>query len=112
MMIQVTQIQIKDIDTVHKRPDGTARKRFADNRKRFIEGVDYHKISPSEFRTTIGEMDIRQQNEITLITESGEPPTLQQFLFCIEKQTFCYKGVIFQNNTNRGDQPCQRQRTS
>lgn len=80
--IQGTELQIKeyndqrvvtfkDIDTVHKRPDGTARKRFSDNRKRFIEGVDYYKISPSEFRTTIGEMDIRQQNEITLITESG-----------------------------------------
>lgn len=82
MTIQGTEIQIKeyrgkrvvtfkDIDAVHQRPEGTARKRFADNRKRFISGVDFYKATPSEFRTAIGEMDSRQQNDITLITESG-----------------------------------------
>lgn len=64
-------VTFKDIDTVHERPDGTARKRFTDNRARFIEGTDFFKISPSEFRTTIGDMDLRQQNDITLISESG-----------------------------------------
>jgi len=64
-------VTFKDIDTVHERADGTARKRFNDNRKHFIEGEDFFKISPSEFRTTIGEMDLRQQNDVTLITESG-----------------------------------------
>lgn len=64
-------VTFKDIDVVHGRPDGTARKRFNDNRKRFIQGVDFFKISPSEFRTAFGEMDIRQQNDITLLTESG-----------------------------------------
>lgn len=64
-------VTLKDIDTVHERPEGTARKRFADNRVHFVEGVDFFKISPSEFRTTIGEMDSRQQNDITLITETG-----------------------------------------
>lgn len=64
-------VTFKDIDTVHERPDGTARKRFNDNKKRFIEGEDYFKISPSEFRTTIGKMDVRQQNDVTLITEQG-----------------------------------------
>ncbi len=64
-------VTFKEIDEVHGRKDGTARKRFNDNKKRFIEGVDYFKISPSEFRTAIGEMDYRQQNDITLITESG-----------------------------------------
>lgn len=34
-------VTFKDIDTVHERPDGTARKRFSDNRKHFIEGEDY-----------------------------------------------------------------------
>ena len=29
------------IDTVHERPEGTARKRFNDNKKRFIDGEDY-----------------------------------------------------------------------
>lgn len=64
-------VTFKDIDTVHERPDGTARKRFSDNRDRFVEGEDYFKITPSEFRTAIGDMDLRQQNDITLITETG-----------------------------------------
>lgn len=65
-------VTLRDIDTLHHRPDGTARKRFSDNRKYFIEGIDFYKITPSEFRTAfLGEMDSRQQNEITLVTESG-----------------------------------------
>ena len=64
-------VTFKDIDTVHERPEGTARKRFSDNRDRFIENTDFFKISPSEFRTTIGDMDSRQQNDITLMSESG-----------------------------------------
>ena len=64
-------VTFKDIDLVHGRPDGTARKRFNDNKERFIEETDYFKISPSEFRTAIGEMDRRQSQDITLITESG-----------------------------------------
>lgn len=64
-------VTFKDIDAVHERPDGTARKRFSDNKEHFIEGVDFFKITPSEFRTAIGNMDLRQQNDITLVTESG-----------------------------------------
>lgn len=83
IVIQETEIQIKeyqgkrvvtfkDIDKVHQRPEGTARKRFNDNRKHFIAGEDFFKISPSEFRTAFQlNMDTRQQNDITLITESG-----------------------------------------
>ena len=67
----VRVVTFKDIDMVHERPDGTARKRFNDNKKYFIEGEDFYKISPSEFRTAIGDMDRRQQNDVTLITESG-----------------------------------------
>lgn len=82
MIVQGTALQIKeyrgkrvvtfkDIDAVHKRPEGTARKRFNDNRRHFVSGVDFFKISPSEFRTAIGNMDSRQQNDVTLITETG-----------------------------------------
>ncbi len=42
------------IDDVHQRPTGTARKRFNDNRKHFIEGDDFYhldSISLSVFRT-------------------------------------------------------------
>lgn len=34
-------VTFKDVDTVHGRPDGTARKRFSDNREHFIEGEDF-----------------------------------------------------------------------
>lgn len=64
-------VTLKEIDQCHGRPDGTARKRFNDNKAHFIEGVDYFKISPSVFRTAFGAMDKRQQNDVTLITESG-----------------------------------------
>lgn len=72
-------ITFKDIDECHNRSEGTARKRFNENKERFIEGVDYFKISPSEFRTAIGEMDKRQQNKITLITESGYMMLVKSF---------------------------------
>lgn len=83
MTIQGTQLQVKeykdkrvvtfkDIDMVHQRPEGTASRNFRANRQRFISGVDFFKITPDEFRRTISEqMDARQSNDITLITESG-----------------------------------------
>lgn len=84
MIIQGTAIQIKeyrgkrvvtfkDIDTVHKRPDGTARKRFNDNRQRFVSGVDFFKVTqPSEIRTLgITRPQGGIPNEIILITETG-----------------------------------------
>lgn len=64
-------VTFKDIDMVHERPSGAARKRFNDNKIHFVKNEDYFKITPSEYRTAIGEMDLRQQNDITLITESG-----------------------------------------
>lgn len=64
-------VTFKDVDTVHNRPDGTASRNFRNNRKHFIECEDYFKITPDEFRRTIGDMDKRQQNDVTLLTESG-----------------------------------------
>lgn len=64
-------VTFKDIDVVHHRPEGTAKRNFNKNVKHFIEGIDFFKITPYEFRTAIGEMDKRQQNDITLFTESG-----------------------------------------
>ena len=66
-------VTFKDIDLVHGRPDGTARKRFNDNKERFIENVDYFMIKRSdnqmsEKRTLGYEVPNRG---LTLITESG-----------------------------------------
>lgn len=60
-------VTFKDIDAVHHRPEGTARKRFNDNRKRFVEGEDYFKIQPSEIRT----VGITSPNGGIVVTESG-----------------------------------------
>lgn len=69
-------VTFKDIDTVHERPDGTARKRFSDNRNRFVEGVDYFVVKPDDIRMsekrTTGILPEEVNNRGTaLITETG-----------------------------------------
>lgn len=64
-------VTFADIDKVHNRPDGTARKRFNDNKKHLIENEDYFKIKKSlmsENRTLGIEVPNRG---ITVLTESG-----------------------------------------
>ncbi|MDE5767837.1 MAG: ORF6N domain-containing protein [Oscillospiraceae bacterium] len=55
-------------DAAHQRPEGTARKRFNDNKKHFVEGEDYFNVQMSEKRT-LG-FDVPNRG-LTLITESG-----------------------------------------
>lgn len=65
-------VTFKDIDMVHGRPDGTARKRFNDNRNRFIEGEDFFKISASEIRTTkLFDIPDKATSDYALMTEQG-----------------------------------------
>lgn len=65
-------VTFKDIDMVHERPDGTARKRFNDNKKHFIEGEDFYKVCVSEIRThNIMELSEKAREDVTFITESG-----------------------------------------
>ena len=65
-------VTFKDIDEVHERPEGTARKRFNDNKKYFIEGEDYFKVCASEIRTRkIMNISPKAQEDVTFITESG-----------------------------------------
>lgn len=83
IMIQGTSIQLKeykgkrvvtfkDIDTVHQRPIGTAKRNFNQNRNRFISGVDFFKMSANEFRTHYDSSHSKQAVEsVTLITETG-----------------------------------------
>ena len=66
-------VTFKDVDAVHERPDGTARKRFNDNKKHFVEGEDFFEIKgASEIRTLGFE---RPQGgvpeKVILLTESG-----------------------------------------
>lgn len=70
-------VTFKDIDTVHERPDGTARKRFSDNRERFIQGVDYFIVTPQMLEITEMSEKRTLENVVTsnrgtaLITETG-----------------------------------------
>ncbi len=63
-------VTFKEIDNVHSRTEGTARKRFYDNIERFVEGEDYFKLSMSEIRT-LGIEAGNAPKGINLITESG-----------------------------------------
>lgn len=66
-------VTFKDIDTVHQRPEGTASRNFNQNRQRFVNAVDFFKISQKELPTNFvdnskgGNPNI----QVTLITESG-----------------------------------------
>lgn len=66
-------LTFRDIDTIHHRPEGSARKRFNDNRQRFVEGEDYFVLDqPSEIRTLgIQRPQGGTPPSVTLITESG-----------------------------------------
>lgn len=65
-------VTFKDIDAVHERPDGTARRNFNTNKKRFVEGEDFFVVGSDEIRTSriipISDNDFMDK---TLITESG-----------------------------------------
>lgn len=66
-------VTFKDIDTVHDRPEGTARKRFNDNKEHLIENEDYFKIKKSDVqmseKRTLG-IEVPNRG-ITVLTESG-----------------------------------------
>lgn len=62
------------IDAVHQRPEGTARKRFNDNKRHFIEGEDFHRIDltcASEFRTRNEGLFPAKARATNLVTETG-----------------------------------------
>ena len=61
-------ITFRDIDKVHERPDGTARKAFNRNKKRFINGEDYFVHERDEAKQLFG---IIAPSGVTTVTESG-----------------------------------------
>lgn len=62
-------VTFKDIDEVHGRTEGTAKRNFSQNKKHMIEGEDFYQITRNEFRTEFG----FGSNAPTgiLLTESG-----------------------------------------
>lgn len=61
-------VTFKDVDLVHNRPEGTARKRFNDNKKHFIEGEDFFVRKTDEAAKDYG---IVAPNGLVLLTEQG-----------------------------------------
>lgn len=61
-------VTFKDIDVVHGRPEGTARRNFNNNKKHFIEGEDFFVRNSSEAKTEFGAV---APNGLVLFTESG-----------------------------------------
>lgn len=61
-------VSFKDIDLVHERPEGTARKRFNDNKKHFIACEDYFVRNTDEAKNEFG---ITAPNGLMLLTEQG-----------------------------------------
>lgn len=67
-------VTFKDVDMVHSRAEGTARKRFNDNKKHFVEYEDFYKVKCSEVRPFFGQTlpnGFNPNANITLLTESG-----------------------------------------
>lgn len=65
-------VTLKDVDMLHERPNGTARRNFNSNKAHLIEGEDYFKISSNEIRTkNMWDIDKRQTQDVVLLTESG-----------------------------------------
>lgn len=73
-------ITFKDIDEVHERKSGTARKRFNDNKQWFVEGEDYFviELTASEKRTQFG-AGKNAGRELVLVTESGYLMIIKSF---------------------------------
>ena len=69
-------VTFKDIDTVHERPGGTARRNFNTNKNHLIEGEDYFVRNSSEAKWEFG---ITAPNGLVLITEQGYPMLTKSF---------------------------------
>lgn len=66
-------VTFKDIDMLHERVEGTAKRNFAENKKHFIENEDYFYINGQELRHLKQSTNFVLSNakEIIFITESG-----------------------------------------
>jgi hypothetical protein len=65
-------VTLKEIDDIHERADGTARRNFNANKKHLIEDVDFFKVCADEIRThKIMDISNKVHEDVTLITESG-----------------------------------------
>ena len=63
-------VTFRDIDELHQRPEGTAKRNFAENREKFIDGTDYFRLTFAEINST-NFVQLSSPNGLTILTESG-----------------------------------------
>lgn len=65
-------VTLGQVDAVHQRPRGTARRNFNANRHRLIVGEDYMQMSADEFRTRFpAALSDRATGNVTMVFETG-----------------------------------------
>ncbi|RYF59389.1 MAG: hypothetical protein EOO27_09405 [Comamonadaceae bacterium] len=65
-------VTLGQVDAVHQRPRGTARRNFNANRQRLIPGEEYMQMSADEFRTRFpGVLSDRATGNVTMAFETG-----------------------------------------
>lgn len=65
-------VTFKDVDRVHRRPEGTASRNFRKNRKHFLETVDFYEISSDEIRRNkIMSVPEALKRSMIFLTETG-----------------------------------------
>lgn len=62
-------VTLRDVESLHRRPAGTAKTNFQNNKKRFLEGEDYFILQPSQ-KNEIHTFKIPNRG-LTILTESG-----------------------------------------
>lgn len=64
-------VTFKDVDFLHQRVEGTAKRNFSENKKHLIESIDYFIAKPTDFeKYEIRTLEIPNRG-LTLLTESG-----------------------------------------
>ena len=63
-------VTFRDVDELHGRPQGTAGRNFSENKDKFIEGIDFFKLTFEEMRCT-NFVERANPQGLTLLTESG-----------------------------------------
>ena len=68
------------MDAAHKRPAGTARRNFNENKTRLIEGEDFFKVRADEIRThKICAISSKAHEDMILLTETGYSMVVKSF---------------------------------
>lgn len=105
-------VSLSDIDRIHERPDGTAKRNFNTNKKHLIFNEDYFLVTRKELSTNIVPNDKPLKGnpniEVVLLTESGYLLLVKSFTddlaWTVQRQLvntyFKFKDVVQDFNTN------------